>query len=90
MSMEDPDQALSNTQASPSRFLCNVPRKISLFAGLAAIMALIVGAGFANMSASDSPTSLETMVVRWTAMGFLAIAAVAYLIGGRMRRVGGG
>ncbi len=68
------------------RFLCNGPRKVSLFAGIAAIVALIIGAGFAGISSNGFATSLETLVVRWTAVGWLAVGAGAYVIGGRMRR----
>jgi hypothetical protein len=68
------------------RFLCNGPRKVALFAGIAAICALIIGAGFAGISSNGFATPLETLVVRWTAVGCLAIGAGAYVIGGRMRR----
>jgi hypothetical protein len=70
--------------------MCNTPRKVALAAGFAAILAVMVGAGFANMSESGAATSLETTVVRWTAIGFLAVGAVAYLIGSRQLRNGGG
>ncbi|HVA06518.1 MAG TPA: hypothetical protein VNG12_07265 [Acidimicrobiales bacterium] len=68
------------------RFFCNAPRKVALFAGLAAVLVLLIGAGFANMSSTSAPTALETAVVRWTIVGCLAVGAVAYLIGGRMLR----
>jgi hypothetical protein len=89
MSIEAPNRAGPPAGGSPSRFLCNRPRKISLIAGLAAVLSVIVGAGLGAMRASNAPTSLETSIVRWVALGFLAIGAVAYIIGGRMRRGGG-
>jgi hypothetical protein len=49
-----------------------------------AFAALVIGGGFAEISTNGSPTSLETMVVRWTIVGSLAIGAVAYVIGGRL------
>jgi hypothetical protein len=76
-------------EGSPSRFLCNGPRKLSLIAGLAAVLDIIVGAGLGAMRASNAPTSRETMIVRWVALGLLAIGVVAYVIGGRLRNAGG-
>ncbi|HUC04575.1 MAG TPA: hypothetical protein VL961_04200 [Acidimicrobiales bacterium] len=70
----------------PSNFLCNGARKLSLAAGGAALLAILIGAGFANMSSSGAPTSLETSVVRWTALGFIVLGAIAYAIGGRIER----
>ncbi len=63
-----------------------MPRKVALVAWLAALLAVMVGAGFANMSASGAPTALETSVVRWIALGCIAVGLAAYLIGGRMLR----
>jgi hypothetical protein len=80
-----PDAPL-NTRGFYGRFMCNTPRKISLLAGLSAIMALVIGAGFASMSASGTTTTLETLVVRWVAVGCLAIGGIAYVIGGRLLR----
>jgi hypothetical protein len=80
----------SDPTGFPGRFLCNLPRKVALFAGLAALLALMIGAGFANMSASGAATPLETAVVRWVMVGCLVTAFVAYIIGGRMLRDEGG
>jgi hypothetical protein len=68
---------------SQARFFGNLPRKISLFFFVAAFAALVIGGGFAEISTNGSPTSLETMVVRWIIVGSLAIGVVAYVIGGR-------
>jgi hypothetical protein len=70
------------------RFRCNAPRKVSFFAGLGAIVALLVGAGFANMRASGAPTSQETAVIRLVIAGCLLVAVVAYVIGSRMLHSG--
>jgi hypothetical protein len=77
---------------SQSRFFCNLPRKVSLCFFVAAFAALVIGGGFAEISTNGSPTSLETMVVRWIIVGSLAIGVVAYVIGGRRlaERPGGG
>ena len=77
---------------SGSRFLCNLPRKLALFFFVVAFAALVIGGGFAEISTNGSPTSLETMVVRWTIVGSLVIGVVAYVIGGRRlaERSGGG
>jgi uncharacterized membrane protein len=69
-----------------ARFLCNTPRKVALFAGLAGVLALIIGAGFASMRASNAPTTQETLVVRWVVIGCLVVGVAAYVIGGRMQR----
>lgn len=66
--------------------LCNLPRRVALVAGLVAIMALIVGAGLASMRSNDTPTSFETLVVRWTVLCCLVTGVVAYVIGGRMQK----
>jgi hypothetical protein len=85
MSSPIPGPGRPTAPRSSSRFLRNIPRKVSLVAGLAAVLTIMIGAGFASMRASGSATSLETLVVRWTAVGFLAIGAAAYVIGGRVR-----
>lgn len=69
---------------SQSRFFCNAARKVSLFFLIVAFAALVIGGGFAEISSNGSPTSLETAIVRWTILGSLVIAVVAYVIGGRM------
>jgi hypothetical protein len=78
-----PDKVQPNTRGFAARFLRNVPRKVALFAGMAAVLALIIGAGFASMSSSGAATPLETVVVRWTVVGCLVVGVVAYVIGGR-------
>jgi hypothetical protein len=65
------------------RFRRNRPRMVSLVAGLAALAALIIGAGFAGISKSGSPTTLETLVVRWIVLACLAVGVVTYVVGGR-------
>ena len=77
---------------SQSRFFCNLPRKVALIFFVVAFAALVIGGGFAEISTNGSPTSLETMVVRWTIVGSLVIAVVAYVIGSRLlaERSGGG
>jgi hypothetical protein len=69
---------------STSRFLCNTPRKVSLFFIALAVGALVIGGGFSEISSNGSPTSLETAVVRWIIVGSVVLAVVAYVIGGRM------
>lgn len=69
---------------SETRFLCNTARKLSLFFWVLAFAALVIGGGFAEISQSGSPTSLETTVVRWVIVGAVVAGAVAYVIGGRM------
>ena len=69
---------------SQSQFFCNTARKLSLVFFVAAFAALVIGGGFAEISTNGSPTSLETMVVRWTIVGSLVIGVVAYVIGGRL------
>jgi hypothetical protein len=70
---------------SQSRFFRNTPRKISLFFLAVAVAALVVGAGFAEISKSGSPTSSETAIVRWVILASLAIFVVTYVVGGRTR-----
>jgi len=70
---------------SNSRFFCNGARKLSLLFGAVAVAALIVGGGFAEISSSGSPTSLETALVRWVILGSLVIAVIAYVIGSRIQ-----
>ena len=70
-----------------SQFTCNGARKASLFAGLAALLALLIGAGFSNMSANSPPTTLETEVIRWVVVACVAVGAVLYVIGGRLENV---
>jgi hypothetical protein len=68
---------------SQSRFFCNTARKVSLAFLVVAFAALVIGGGFAEISSSGSPTSLETAVVRWTIVSSLVISVVSYLIGTR-------
>jgi hypothetical protein len=69
---------------SQSRFFCNAPRKLSLLFGAIAVAALVIGGGFAEISSSGAPTSMETAIVRYIILGALAAAVIAYVIGGRM------
>lgn len=69
---------------SQSRFFCNTARKLSLVFGAMAVAALVIGGGFAEISSSGAPTSMETAIVRYIILGSLIAAVVAYLIGGRM------
>lgn len=69
---------------SRSRFLCNTPRTVSLFFIALAVVALVIGGGFSEISSSGAPTSLETAIVRWIIIGSLIVSVVAYVIGGRM------
>jgi hypothetical protein len=75
----------SSPDRSQSRFLCNLPRKVSLSLFALAVAALVIGGGFAEISSNGSPTSLETAIVRYVIVGSLVLAAVAYAVGGRMR-----
>jgi uncharacterized membrane protein len=86
MTREFPDRSPSDSRIFLGRFRSNTSKKLSLVAGLAAIMTLIVGAGFAEMSSSGAPTTSETVAVRWIALAFLAVAAAAYLVGSRLER----
>ena len=70
---------------SRSRFLCNLPRKVSLFFFALAVAALVIGGGFAEISSSGAPTSLETAIVRGVIVGSLLLGAGAYILGGRGR-----
>jgi TRAP-type mannitol/chloroaromatic compound transport system permease large subunit len=78
----------SKADRSQSRFFCNTPRKLSLAFGAVAFAALVLGAGFAEISSNGAPTHLETELVRWIIVGSLVIGAVFYVIGGRMLRRG--
>jgi hypothetical protein len=82
----------SGPDRSQSRFFCNLPRKVALSFFVVALAALVIGGGFALISKNGSPTSLETMFVRWTIVASLVIGVVAYVIGGRLvaERPGGG
>jgi len=75
----------SGPHRSQSRFLCNLPRKLSLFFLALAVAALVIGAGFAEISSNGSPTSLETAIVRYVIMVSLVLGALTYVIGGRMQ-----
>jgi hypothetical protein len=68
-----------------TRLTVNLARKWTFIFGLVAVLAILVGAGFANMSASDAPTTLETDVVRWIALVFGLLALGTYLIGRNAR-----
>ena len=70
---------------SESRFFCNRPRQFSLLCGVVALAALVVGAGFAEVSANGAPTALQTAIVRSVIVGSLVIGIVFYMIGGRLR-----
>jgi hypothetical protein len=70
---------------SQSRFLCNGARRTSLVCFVIAFAALVIGGGFAEISTSGAPTSLETTVVRSIMVVALLVGFVAYLIGGRIR-----
>jgi hypothetical protein len=72
---------------SQSRFFCNTPRKVSLFFLALAVAALVIGAGFAGISKNGSPTSAETVIIRWIVLGSLVIFVAAYVVGGRMQRL---
>ena len=73
-----------------SRFFCNVPRKISLACAAVAFVALVIGAGFAEISSNGAPTTLETAVVRYVVVAALLVGVTAYAVGGRMRENGQG
>ncbi len=81
--MSDPLRNGTRPDRSQSRFFCNTPRKVSLAFIVLAFAALVIGGGFAEISSSGSPTSLETMVIRWIIVGSLVISLAAYVIGGR-------
>jgi hypothetical protein len=81
--VSDPLRNGARPDRSQSRFFCNTPRKVSLTFLILAAAALVIGGGFAEISSSGSPTSLETMVIRWIILGSLVLAVAAYLIGGR-------
>jgi uncharacterized membrane protein len=70
---------------SQSRFLCNGARKLSLFCFVVAFAALVIGGGFAEISANGSPTSLETAVVRYVILAGVVVGVIAYVIGGRIQ-----
>lgn len=76
----------SKPDLSRSRFFCNNARKGSLVCGIVAFVALVIGAGFAEISSNGSPTSLEIAVVRWVILAALAVGVTLYVIGGRLRR----
>jgi hypothetical protein len=61
-------------------------RKASFLFGAAAVLTLVVGAGFAAMRANGAPTSAETTAVRWITLAFAAAALVAYLVDRSRRR----
>ncbi len=82
----DPLRNGARPDRSQSRFFCNTSRKISLVFLVLAFAALVIGGGFAEISSSGSPTSLETAIVRWIILGSLVVALATYLIGGRMQR----
>lgn len=78
----------SKPDLSQSRFFCNNARKGSLVCGILAFVALVIGAGFAEISSNGSPTSLETAVVRYIVLGSLVTGVTLYVIGGRLLRSG--
>lgn len=87
-SRRDGAAAGSKPDLSQSRFFCNNARKGSLVCGILAFVALVIGAGFAEISSNGSPTSLETAVVRYIVLGSLVIGVTLYVIGGRLLRSG--
>jgi hypothetical protein len=74
----------SKPDLSQSRFFCNNARKGSLVCGILAFIALVIGAGFSEISANGAPTSVETDAVRWVIVGALVIGVTLYVIGGRL------
>ncbi len=74
----------STPDLSRSRFFCNNARKGSLVCGIVAFAALVIGGGFAEISSNGSPTSLETVAVRWIIVGSVVAGAILYVIGGRL------
>jgi asparagine N-glycosylation enzyme membrane subunit Stt3 len=76
----------SERDRSQSRFFCNNARKASLICGIVAFAALVIGGGFAEISANGAPTSLETAAVRWVIVASLVVGVALYLLGGRIRR----
>jgi len=80
----------SGPDRSQSRFFCNTARKLSLLFAVVAFAALVLGAGFAEISSNGAPTPLETAVVRYVILGSLFLGVISYVIGGRMRRRGSG
>ena len=78
----------SKPDLSQSRFFCNNARKGSLVCGILAFAALVIGGGFAEISSSGSPTTLETATVRWVILGSLLVGVTLYVVGGRMLRAG--
>ena len=74
---------------SQTRFRCNNARKGSLVCAVLAFVALVVGAVFAEISTSGSPTTVETAVVRYVVLGALVAGVILYVIGGRMQREAG-
>jgi len=78
----------SKPDLSQSRFFCNNARKGSLVCGVVAFAALVIGGGFAEISSSGAPTTLETDAVRWVIVGSLVVGVTLYVIGGRLQRSG--
>jgi len=78
----------SQPDRSRSRFFCNNARKGSLVCGVVAFAALVIGGGFAEISSSGAPTTLETDAVRWVIVGSLVVGVTLYVIGGRLQRSG--
>ena len=78
----------SRPDLSQSRFFCNNARKGSLVCGVVAFAALVIGGGFAEISSSGAPTTLETDAVRWVIVGSLVVGVTLYVIGGRLQRSG--
>jgi hypothetical protein len=60
-------------------------RKVTVYFALAAVLTLVIGAGFANMSATSAPTALETTVIRWIALFCVVVSASAYVIDRRAK-----
>jgi hypothetical protein len=60
-------------------------RKVTVYFALIAVLALLIGAGFSNMSASNAPTALETTVIRSVALFCIAVSVTAYVIDRRSK-----
>jgi len=83
---QDPRSNGSKPDLSRSRFFCNNARKGSLVCLILAVVALVIGGGFAEISSNGAPTSLETAAVRWVILGSLLVGVILYIVGGRILR----
>lgn len=80
----------SRPNRSQSRFFCNTARTASLVCFVIAFAALVIGAGFSEISQNGAPTPLETDVVRWIIVASSLVGIVCYVVGGRLQRRGQG